>query len=276
MITKNELIQELESRGYIVDIRDVTKNSVHMTGINVRNNNNQRITPCVYIDDILQDYDDASNAADKIITIISNSQYPQINTDKLLTRDYLLSNVFIAVQRKSEQELVKRNTPFEDIEEYAYISGEDINNSNWSIKLTPSHLKLANITEEELWIEAEKNTFNKTEICIENIQSVLAKICGITYEDVPNMAPSMYVVTNRSKHYGAVQVFNQELQRWAKGHGYSSLIILPSSLHETIVIPNVGNINLDELDCIIQEINATQVKPVEQLSDHSYVMDVAA
>ncbi len=280
MITEHQLLSELKDRGYTVDLREVVKNSIHMTGMSVRDNENQRISPCVYIDGILQDYDNAIDAADKVISIISNCHHPDIDIENLLSRETLLSNVMIAVQRKSEQELIKRDSPFKDIEEYIYISGDDNNGSSWSIKLTPSHLKLATISEDELWHAAESNTFKEAEIYIEDIQSVLANMCGIHHEEMPDMPDTpapMYVVTNRARHHGAVQVFNSELQRWAKNCGYNSLIVLPSSLHEAIVIPNNNDdLNLKELDNMIQEINATQVEPVDQLGDHAYVMNVAA
>ena len=46
--------------------------------------------------------------------------------------------------------------------------------------------------------------------------------------------------------------------------------ILPSSIHECIVIPKKEEIDPEELKIMVREINATQVQPEEVLSDEIY------
>ena len=47
--------------------------------------------------------------------------------------------------------------------------------------------------------------------------------------------------------------------------------ILPSSIHETLLIPVADNMELDYLTSMVREVNATQVTPEEQLSDNVYI-----
>ena len=45
---------------------------------------------------------------------------------------------------------------------------------------------------------------------------------------------------------------------------------MPSSIHETILIPKNEFVNLVYMGKMIREINNSQVDPEEQLSDHAY------
>ena len=47
--------------------------------------------------------------------------------------------------------------------------------------------------------------------------------------------------------------------------------ILPSSVHEALIVPKTEQTNLKELECIVMQVNITDVAPEEKLSDHVYV-----
>ena len=49
--------------------------------------------------------------------------------------------------------------------------------------------------------------------------------------------------------------------------------ILPSSVHETIILPDNGAMTAKELEAMVTEINATQVEPWDRLTDQVYHYD---
>ena len=49
--------------------------------------------------------------------------------------------------------------------------------------------------------------------------------------------------------------------------------VLPSSVHETLIIPKDAGMELRDLEQMVQEVNQTQVAPQERLSDHVYEYD---
>ena len=51
--------------------------------------------------------------------------------------------------------------------------------------------------------------------------------------------------------------------------------ILPSSVHETLVVPDDGRVSLQELTDMVKEVNMTQVNPEDQLTDQVYHYDIA-
>ena len=54
----------------------------------------------------------------------------------------------------------------------------------------------------------------------------------------------------------------------------SNIFVLPSSLHETIVVPDDGNMDFKALLAMVTEINATEVDTRDKLTDQVYHYDV--
>ena len=52
--------------------------------------------------------------------------------------------------------------------------------------------------------------------------------------------------------------------------------VLPSSVHEVVIVPCCGSISMAELDDMVKDINETQVAEEEVLSDHAYLYDIKA
>jgi len=82
----------------------------------------------------------------------------------------------------------------------------------------------------------------------------------------------MYIITNKTNMNGAGAIFYSDvLERISEKEG-TDLYILPSSLHEVIVIPKVDQ-DFKELEEMVKEVNATAVPLEEWLSNHIYMYD---
>lgn len=90
--------------------------------------------------------------------------------------------------------------------------------------------------------------------------------------ELPANAPG-YIITCRSKRYGAAALFYPGVMERAAeilGEGYA---VIPSSLHEVILIPDSRNTPVKELQSMISDGNKTVVTPAEVLSDNVYAYD---
>ena len=126
---------------------------------------------------------------------------------------------------------------------------------------------------------AKENTQKLQKYEIKNMHDV---ICELTEaensEDCDDMAEfessiSMYVLSNKSRVEGAACILYPELIKDFSNVIGSSLYIIPSSIHEVLLLPSD---NLDECDAIkgmIKEINDSQVKIEEVLSYSLYFYD---
>ena len=86
----------------------------------------------------------------------------------------------------------------------------------------------------------------------------------------------MYVASNSDKLNGSsVILYRDMLKNFAESHDVEKLYILPSSLHEVIIIPDDANMEKDiqMLNEMVVSVNCTQVQPEEILSDHVYVYE---
>lgn len=84
------------------------------------------------------------------------------------------------------------------------------------------------------------------------------------------MNGKMFVLGNNIKLFGAAAMFYRGLLELAADRLQKNLFILPSSIHEVIIIPDDGEQEAEELWKMVCEINATQVEPEEVLTDSVY------
>ena len=88
---------------------------------------------------------------------------------------------------------------------------------------------------------------------------------------------SMFVLTNESGIFGASALFYPGvIDRISEILGVG-FYILPSSVHEVIILPDVGNHNVGDLKQMVMQANRTVVEPKDVLSDnvwyYSYTAD---
>ena len=80
----------------------------------------------------------------------------------------------------------------------------------------------------------------------------------------------MYVLSNEKKQFGASAILYDNVIKDFSESLNSDLYILPSSVHEVIMIPSILVDSVDKLNDMICEVNATQVPLMDILSNHSY------
>lgn len=80
----------------------------------------------------------------------------------------------------------------------------------------------------------------------------------------------MYVLSNRIRNYGAACIVYPYVLEMIGNILAEDFYVLPSSVHEVVIVPSSGNIRYRELSDMVHEINVTQVPEEEILSDHAY------
>lgn len=125
------------------------------------------------------------------------------------------------------------------------------------------------ISEEELYRQALKN-LEQDGYTIQSLPEAL----GMAFlPGADEGAPSMAVFTNRSRFYGAAGLLLPGmLEEYAKKMG-SSLFLIPSSVHELLLIPDDGRLPAKALDQMVKDVNREEVLPMDQLSGHVYYYD---
>lgn len=89
-------------------------------------------------------------------------------------------------------------------------------------------------------------------------------------------ASEMYVMSNDSKYYGAAALLNEERLRMFAEEKGGSFYVIPSSVHEVILVPAGESLPKEELGALLREINMTEENGQEFLSDRIYYFDRTA
>ena len=83
----------------------------------------------------------------------------------------------------------------------------------------------------------------------------------------------MYVISNEEKLNGAAALLDDKLMDSIREKIGDDFFILPSSIHECLVVPADAGMELRDLENMVKEVNETQVAPQDRLSDHVYQYD---
>ena len=89
-------------------------------------------------------------------------------------------------------------------------------------------------------------------------------------EEVPDSMP-MCLITNHIRQRGAGVILYRGVLKQIATQYLSNFILLPSSIHEMLIVPWKKEMRLDSLACMIQEINQREVRPEEVLGEKPYV-----
>ena len=270
-ITVNSIIEELTNRGFIVSEQTCIKNGIEKKGVSVKKTKEDRIAPTLYLEEIVRDAEEKnlslSEVVDRLVSLVSKEF--TFDIDKLFSSDYIESHVRIGVQKEGTEDLLKRTSSFEGIEEYLYIADEN-EGEGFSIKLKPEMAEKAGLSESHLFEVAEKN--NHEEFTAKPLMDIISQMIGGETIPEDEVAP-MYVLSNKSNIKGASAMLDKKgIGELADRIGVHEFVLLPSSIHECILVPKVGGVDLEMFENMVKEVNATTGDPLERLVDRAYLL----
>ena len=280
MTTEEMLLQEIVQRGYDARLNEVIKNGVVRKAMAIKGKGN--CSPNIYLEKFLKDAEkgaDIKTLADEILDIAAKHDGIDFDIDNVLCREYIMSHVYIAVQKESSEKLIKRGCGLEGLESFLYLKVK-LHGTEGSIKLSDIILKHAGLTEEEVWAQAEENL--KKETVIEPVYDMVCHLMkesgrypGFSEEERREMMEGgdnlMYVITNKEKYFGASAILDREnIRGLAEKCGVKDFIVIPSSKHEMILVPGRAEFDISAISDMVKEVNETMVSPEDRLTDRAY------
>ncbi len=163
---------------------------------------------------------------------------------------------------------------------YYCLIGQN-NGINATALIHNEHINVWKISQNELHSDAVKNTPHLLRSCIRPMSGVLSDMAQelemeddiakeITAMNLARIENEMYVLTNSSRINGAACIlYDEVLQQFAETLD-DDLYILPSSIHEVIILPKACDYDRDTLVSMVREVNADGVAQDEILSDNVY------
>lgn len=206
-------------------------------------------------------------------------------TDYQQTREHLIIRACNYAKNKSRL----RNIPHHVIADLAltcHLMEREKEGGICSTVVDYGMLEWMEITEEVLFADAFTFSPSNLPPLIRPMESVINIIMGLE-PDIPLRIPlkeqmmrfcprnDMPVLTNQENVNGAAVLFYPGVMELIGEQMQTDYFILPSSIHETILLPDDGTYLLSDLKDMVMEINRTEIRQQDYLSDSVYHYDRA-
>lgn len=161
--------------------------------------------------------------------------------------------------------------PFYDLAMIFVVAVCDFMNEFATILIHNQHLSLWDITVDELYEIGIKNTPALLSYHFEPMEKALERLddSSITFPTDLNM----YLLTNHVKIHGATCMIYPGLLKQLADELEDNLIIIPSSIHEALIIPYEACANeytISDFNDMVLDVNETQLTDDEVLANHVY------
>lgn len=271
----------IAGEGGNITINHVIKNNgCEMDGLVIMEKGKD-IAPTIYLDSFYELYTNGENIKNIIrkIEVIYEQNKNNVTFDVNIFKhfDTIKDKIVYKVVNYRSNEKLLEQVPHKRILDLAVVFYCLLDNEygrSATALIYNNNLKNWNVTIDDVYKAALKNTPDLLHSKISSMAALFEK-CGVNVDgeevDLKDYVPSdMYVLTNESKLNGAACIlYENVLYDFAQKLG-ADLYILPSSVHEVILLPKLSMFEKDELVNMVKEVNTEGVAADEVLSDHVY------
>ena len=271
----------IAGEGGNITINHVIKNNgCEMDGLVIMEKGKD-IAPTIYLDSFYELYTNGENIKNIIrqIEVIYEQNRNNVTFDVNILKhfDTIKDKIVYKVVNYRSNEKLLEQVPHKRILDLAVVFYCLLDNEygrSATALIYNNNLKNWNVTIDDVYKAALKNTPDLLHSKISSMAALFEK-CGVNVDgeevDLKDYVPSdMYVLTNESKLNGAACIlYENVLYDFAQKLG-ADLYILPSSVHEVILLPKLSMFEKDELVNMVKEVNTEGVAADEVLSDHVY------
>ena len=271
----------IAGEGGNITINHVIKNNgCEMDGLVIMEKEKD-IAPTIYLDSFYELYTNGENIKNIIrqIEVIYEQNKNNVTFDVNILKhfDTIKDKIVYKVVNYRSNEKLLEQVPHKRILDLAVVFYCLLDNEygrSATALIYNNNLKNWNVTIDDVYKAALKNTPDLLHSKISSMAALFEK-CGVNVDgeevDLKDYVPSdMYVLTNESKLNGAACIlYENVLYDFAQKLG-ADLYILPSSVHEVILLPKLSMFEKDELVNMVKEVNTEGVAADEVLSDHVY------
>lgn len=278
-----EIIEQNLTSEAKVHLQQVRKNNgVLLDGIIIQMPD-CNISPTIYLESFYQMYEQGETL-ETVATRILAGYYKgrpgkQINLDFFKDFEQVKERIVYRLVNAQKNEELLKEIPHVLVEGLAicfYYAFYDEQLGEGSITIHNKHMEWWGTNHRELMRIASQNTPRLFVSEYKNLREVMRDF----YEELPEHFKDeechLYVLTNKAKTNGAACVlYEGELERIAK-ELQGNLFIIPSSVHEVILLKDTGKERAEDLHRLIKEVNEKHLLKEEILSDYPYYFDSTA
>lgn len=257
--TMQEKLKENLNSDVMVDIHSAVKNNGTIrTGL-MFTRPDVNVFPTIYLEEFYEQYLQGASVNSLVQSLLEIYEKVKVKqsvpyNDILVYSKIKDHIVYKIIRRESNEELLSQ-IPHECYLDFAivyYVLMETTDFGTATLLIRNEHLEGWRITKEEVSAAARINT-----------PALLPVEVGMLTE-------YMYILTNSIRSFGAAVMLYDDIWKQMEHLIGGDFYVLPSSVHELILIPESYGMDRRHLQEMVREINRTEVENEEVLSDNVY------
>ena len=274
-----EKVQQALGEHLNVEIMTTVKNNgTSRTGLSI-SDPSINISPTIYLEEFFDSYQ-SFLTIDEIVSDIVDMYYEvrfeqDLEIDEIQNFSYAKHKIAYKLINTAQNEKMLLNVPHLNYYDFSIIFFMffDISPDNrGTILVTDKLLSLWKTNLHELYDIAQKNMPKLLPMSFLPMQDMICEMLHSKQIDCLEDNP-LYVLTNKQRTFGASVLLYDNVLPKIGDHIQDSFFIIPSSIHELIIVPEKRSPRREELNKMIREVNATQISPEELLGECVYYYD---
>lgn len=262
-----------------VELQHVTKNNgITLEGICILEPGS-RVAPTIYLEEFYQEYQDGitvKEIASQVWKVYERSKKGlSASLDYFLdfqkVKDQILCKV---ISQKMNEKLLLEipHIPYLDLAIAFFCVVESRELGSGSILIRNEHMRYWNVSRELLYEYARENTLRLRPFQLKSMEEIIEDLVEPQEQKLLKELP-MYVLSNEDRIFGAAGILYDRVLCDAGEQLEEDFYVLPSSVHEVILVPDSVAGSPDYLRDMVHEVNTTQVEPEDVLSENIYHYD---
>ncbi len=270
-----------EARVYVTD---VTKNNGLVLKGLVISQKDSRISPTIYLEQFYGMYEEGVTFGEVISRILKCDRAygnATFNADAFTDFDKVKERIIYKIVNLDMNRELLKTTPYVPWNDLAVVfcflvdGGGD---GYATILIRNEHIAMWHTDTDELYELASHNTPSLMTDEIDSMDNIIGEMLMSRFPGgddeytglLESGSPCLYVLSNERRIFGATSMLYSEHIRELADSFDSDLLILPSSIHEVIILPDIYEYDPDHMRSMVREINETQVDVEDRLSDNIY------
>lgn len=238
------------------------------------------VSPTIYLEEYYRQFergDAIDTIVEEILGLYGKIRFKEPWKEGLLTdyeevRDRI---VYRLINRKENEKLLREmpHVPYLDLAIVFYVLLEAGDCGTATMPIKYEQLKRWKATQEQVYRQACKNTWKLFPYEFRTMGSVIAEMMDMEGMEEKEGEDALYILTNHYRSFGAAAVlYSGCLKKIGEFLG-EDYYVLPSSVHEVLIIRKSASPGKAALAAMVTEINETQVEKEEVLSGRAYYYD---
>ena len=211
----------------------------------------------------------------------SVSEVPVFDMDMITDYERAKKRLSIEVISAEENADILEKVPHKTLEDMAIVYRINVDlegQDGGTVLVNKGLLDIYGITSEQLHKDAVFNAAIIKPMVISDMNQMISELMepeDAEYWNMEDMSPDgyLYVATVPDKYKGAGVLAYDRFFDYATKLLGGDFFVIPSSIHEIILVKDDGKTDYRELQQMVKTVNATEVRPEDKLTDSVYHYD---